>query len=347
MRRARRGSPAVPAAALAALAVLATACGGGAADPAADPVADSAHGAGGPDTAAASAGTPVEVAAVELATLVREVAAPGRTAALVEQQVRAPFDGTVTTLDVVEGSPVTRGRRIGEIVARDSEAALAGAGEMARRAATDAEREDARRALELAEQNRVAAPLVATVGGWVTARTAAAGDRVGAGQELVTIAAADSLVFRADVPQGELGAIRPGQSARVEIAGGAAPRTARVVGLLASQERTDLTAPLRLDFIDPEAVPAVGLYGVAHVLVDAHRDVPVVPAAAVLRDDVAGTSRLGTVDADHRLRWVEVTTGLHDSGRVEIVSPPLAAGTPVVVSGQVGLADGAPLSLAP
>ena len=302
---------------LAALVALALGCGGG----------DGGSVAGGKETGAASeAGgsatggepirpaTPVETAAVELATLVAEVSAPGQTVALVEQKVRAPFDGTVAALDVVEGSAVSRGQRIGEIVARDSEAALFGAREMARQAQTDAEREDARRALELAERGRVAAPLVATVAGRVTARTAAAGDRVTADQELLTIAAADSVVFRADVPQGELAAVRPGQSASVEISGAAAPLAARVRGFLSPAEKSDLTAPLRLDFARPGAVAATGLYGIARIVVGEHRDVPVVPLAAVLRDDVSGTSRVGTVDAGGRLRWVEVETGLRDAG---------------------------------
>jgi multidrug efflux pump subunit AcrA (membrane-fusion protein) len=325
----------------AAVLALGLACGRGGGD-AAD-ATDAAVSGGG----AIPHATPVGVAAVELATLVAEVSAPGQTVALVEQKVRAPFDGTVTALDVVEGNQVNRGQRIGEMVARDSEAALFGAREMVRQAGTEAERAAARRAVELAEQNRVAAPLIATVSGRVTARTAAAGDRVTADQELLTIADAESVVFRADVPQAELAAVRPGQSAAVEISGGAAPLAARVRGFLSPAQKTDLTIPLRLDFARPEAVPAVGLFGVARIVVGEHRGVPVVPRAAVLRDDISGSSRVGTVDAAHRLRWVEVETGLSDAARVEIVSPPLAAGTPVVTSGQVGLADGTPVTIEP
>ncbi len=298
------------------------------------------------------AGTPVQVAPVEQATMLDRVSAPGQTEALIEQKVRAPFDGTLTELDVVEGSRVTKGQRIGEIVARDSAAALEGAREMQRQARTDTQRSEAARAIELARENLVTAPLTTSVAGLVTMRSAAAGDRVTADQELVTIAAADSLIFRADVPQSELGRVAPGQQAAVELAGGAKPLPARVHGPLTPETKSDLTAPLRLDFTHRPApldrTPLVpGRFGTARITVAEHRDVPVVPPAAVLRDDVSGTSRVGTVGDDQKLHWVVVDTGIEDGDRVEILSPPLAPGTRVVVSGQVGLAEGTPLAIQP
>jgi RND family efflux transporter MFP subunit len=302
-------------------------------------------GAPGAATTTVPAGTPVQVARVQTAVMRDQVVAPGQTVALVEQKVRAPFDGTLTALDVVEGSRVTAGQRIGEIVARDSEAALEGAREMRHQAHTDAERAEAERALELARGNLVTAPLSTSVAGLVTLRSAATGDRVAADQELVTIAAADSLVFRADVPQSELGRIEPGQAATVELAGGGKALAARVHGPLAPEMKSDLTAPLRLDFTSPPALPVPGRFGTARITVAEHRGAPVVPLAAVLRDDVSGTSRVGTVGDGGKLHWVQVTTGIENGDRVEILSPPLAARTRVVVSGQVGLAEGTPLAI--
>ena len=52
------------------------------------------------------------------------------------------------------------------------------------------------------------------------------------------------------------------------------------------------------------------------------------------------------VDAG-RARWLDVKTGLRSDGGVEISSPPLEAGRTVVVSGQVGLAEGTPVAAAP
>jgi len=332
---------------LALVALLAFACGHGASGPDDEGPAGDAGATQAADGGPVPAGTPVRVAEVERATMLDRVSAPGQTEALIEQKVRAPFDGTVTALDVVEGSPVTKGQRIGEIVARDSEAAIEGAREMVRQARTDEQRGEADRALELAQENLVSAPLTTSVAGLVTLRSAAAGDRVTADQELVTIAAAGSLIFRADVPQSELARVHPGQAASVALADSAQPLAARVHGPLTPEARSDLTAPLRLDFTRRLSPPVVGRFGTAQITVAEHRDVPVVPLAAVLRDDVSGTSRVGTVADDGTLHWVVVDAGLEDGQRVEILSPPLAPGARVVVSGQVGLAEGTPLAIQP
>jgi len=53
------------------------------------------------------------------------------------------------------------------------------------------------------------------------------------------------------------------------------------------------------------------------------------------------------VDPDMRLRWVPVTSGTTEGGLVQIVSPQLDAGTRVIVAGQVGLPDGAPVRVLP
>jgi hypothetical protein len=49
--------------------------------------------------------------------------------------------------------------------------------------------------------------------------------------------------------------------------------------------------------------------------------------------------------AGGKAHWIDVTTGAKDAGRTEIVSPPLADGQPVVVSGLVGLPEGKHISV--
>ena len=73
----------------------------------------------------------------------------------------------------------------------------------------------------------------------------------------------------------------------------------------------------------------------------------VVPAAAVLRDDVYGTSRVAVVLPDGTARWVQVTLGIEQGDAVEITAPALAVGTPVIVAGQVGLPEGARVQAQP
>jgi multidrug efflux pump subunit AcrA (membrane-fusion protein) len=298
--------------------------------------------AGGAAEATPTAGTPVRVVAVERADLARIVSGPGRTVALVQQKVRAPFAGTLVELTVTDGDAVKAGQRVGAIVARESEAALAGAQEMLREAHTPAETRDAERALALARSHEVRRPLATAVSGFVLSHAANAGDRVTEGEDILTVSAADSLVFQADLAQADLASIKPGRRTVVEIAGRPTALTGRVHGFLGAANATDLTLPVRIDLTPLPTQLAVGLFGTARITVAEHRNVPTLPAAAVLRDDVTGVSRVATVGAQGRAHWVEVKPGLVDAGKVEILGPDLGQAR-VIVSGQVGLPEGAPV----
>lgn len=290
--------------------------------------------------------TPVRVAPVEPATIAEIVSAPGQIVAMSQAKVRAPFAGTLTDLRVTDGDPVSAGQAIGTIVSRDSEAALSGAVEMERQAATAAERRDAERALALARKNLVRTSLLAAAGGVVASHAASAGDRVTEGEEIVSIAEARSLVLRADVAQTQLAKVRAGQTAAVEIVG-RPPLEGRVHDVLPDGGGSDLTVPVRIDF---DALPrslSVGLFATARITVAEHRDVASVPDAAVLRDDVTGKSRMALVGSDGKARWVDVIPGLSQNGKTEILAPRLPPGSRAIVAGQVGLPDGAPVAAGP
>ncbi len=294
----------------------------------------------------AAEATPVRTARVALADLSETVSAPGRTEALVRQQVRAPFAGTLTSLTVVVGDTVTEGERVGALVARDTEAALNGAETMLRDARTPADRADAERALELARANQVVTPLRSSVTGLVVARTAAAGDRVAEDQELLAVASRSSLVFVADLAQSELGRVEAGQSASIALAGQSSPLAGTVHGILATANPAALTAPIRIDPASPGRIDAIGLFGTVRITVSRRTNVPAVPASAVLTDDVSGTKQLALIE-DGKAHWVQVQTGLTSAGLVEITAPKLAPGTEVITSGQVGLPEGAPVVSGP
>jgi RND family efflux transporter MFP subunit len=283
---------------------------------------------------------------VTRASLTEIVTGPGRTAALVQQKVRAPFAGTLTELHVIDGDPVQRGQVLGTIVSRESEAALSGARAMVREARSGAEKQDAERALTLAEKNLVHAPLRASADGTVLSHSASQGDRVSEDQEILTIEDASSIVFLADIPQGELPRIRPGQNASLEIGGGSHPVPGVVHGVLPNANPADFTAPVRIDLRPGSNRLALGLFGTARIIVGRRENVLVLPDSALLRDDVTGVARVAAV-REGRAHWLVVTTGLRESGRIEITSGNLSETDRVVVSGQVGLPEGAPVSPQP
>lgn len=286
---------------------------------------------------------PVSVAPVTRTTLTRVVSAPGQTNALTQQKVRAPFQGTLVELTVVDGDSVRRGQAVGTIVAKDTEAALSGAREMVRSATTPEEKADADRALALAERNLVRTTIHSEADGVVLSHAAAAGDRVSEDQELLTIAERSSLVFIAGAAQSDLASVRPGQPVSVELAGKPRPIAGVVHDVLPAANPGDFTAPIRVDLRETPPGMTIGLFGTARITVES-REVTAVPDAAVLRDDVTGNARVAVVK-DGRSHWVDVVTGLHGGAGTEIVSPPLSTSDSVVVSGQVGLPEGARVTI--
>jgi multidrug efflux pump subunit AcrA (membrane-fusion protein) len=291
-------------------------------------------------------GTPVKVAKVERANLAVTVSGPGRTDALEQQKIRAPFKGILRELRVADGDHVRKGKVVAVLVSQESQAALTGAEALLRSARTPEERSDAERAVELARSGLVPAYLRAPEAGVVVAHGADEGSLVAEAQDIVSMAASASFVFRADIVQTDLPRIRPGQPAEVRLAAGAARLAGKVHAVLPAASATDLIAPVRIDFESGALPEALALFGTAAITVGARPGVPVVPAAALLRDDVSGVTQVAVV-SEGKVHWVQVTTGVVQGGRVEIVAPPLEPGTVVVVQGQVGLPEGAQVAVQP
>ena len=288
---------------------------------------------------AAGAATPVHMASVTRGTLSVIVSGPGRTDALDVQKVRAPFAGTLESLTVVIGDRVHSGQKVGALINQASQATLSGAQVMQREAKTSAERSDAERALELAKGSLVQTSIRAPRAGVVISRGASQGDLVSPGDSIISIASANSIVFIAHISQSDLARIRPGQRATIDAPGRAVPVEGIVHGFLPADTST-MSVPVRIDLHLSDVAIPIGLFGTAHIAVGARANVVIVPVAALLRDDVNGTSRVAVVEADGRARWVPVSVGVQQGTEAEISTPPLAPGTRVIVSGQVGLPDG-------
>ena len=301
---------------------------------------DSASSAADSPSTADSAATPVHMARVERMTLRTIVTGPGRTAALEEERVRAPFAGTLTSLTVTVGDRVRGGQEIGAILAQNSEAALRGAQAMLQSARAPEERADAERAVALAERDLVHTSLRVARSGVVTARSAAVGERLAEGDSIVSVAGTGSIVFIAEIAQSEVGRVATHQVAAVDLAAVARPLGGVVHGILPADTAGSIASRVRIDL--PSASPLnVGLFGTAHVVVGERRNATAVPRGVVLRDDITGVTQVAVVTPEDRVHWVEVVTGVSDSGWVEILRPALDPGTRVITSGQVGLPDAA------
>lgn len=317
--------------------VLLAACSGGGSG-------DGDGGAAASETGAAPTATnvPVSVATVRHEMLNVIVTAPGRTEALRRDRVRAPFASRLMSLRVTDGDHVAKGQIIAVVVSKNSEAALDGAEQMLAAARSPDDRADAQRAVDVARRNLVQQTLRAPADGVVLSHAAEAGDYVDVNEVLVTIAETDTVYFNAQVAQSDVGRVRSGQHASIDIpAVGTQAVTAVVQGLLPMASSQNFSAPVRLDFSPPRRHMPLGLFGTASIVVAQHMDATVVPASAVLRDDVTGVTRVAIVESSGAAHWLTVEAGVREGGRVEIVKPPIAAGMHVITDGQVGLPEGA------
>lgn len=290
--------------------------------------------------AGGSGATPVRVDTVAARDLEELIEAPGETRALRRARVRAPFTGRLVRLAVSDGQSVAAGDTLGAVVSQNGEAALEGARSMLASAATASDSDDARRALELARAGLVRRPLVAPAPGLVVSHEADEGDFVSEGDPLVTLVRRGSVVFVASVGQTDLARVRPGQRVRVELPARGGAVDGRVHGLLPPASSRAFSAPVRIDLAAGAGL-APGLFGTARVVVGVRRGAASVPEDAVLTNDITGTRRVALVDEEGRAHWVDVRTGVREGGWVQIVSPVLSPGRVVIVSGQVGLPEGA------
>jgi multidrug efflux pump subunit AcrA (membrane-fusion protein) len=288
-----------------------------------------------PDTSAA---TPVRIAIAHLDTLRLQVTAPGQTDVLRQVHVRAPFTGILTALRVTDGDRVAVRETLGTIVSLNSEAALDGARAMLASATTPEDSADGRRALALAHANQIARAITAPEGGIVLQHSASPGDRLAEGDDVLQLAANHSSIFIANVAQSDAVHVRAGQPVAIRLAASATTIHGRVHGVLPAASSTAFTVPVRIDIAEAMPVPSVGLFGTATITVGRQVGVLVVPAAAVLTDDITGVSRVAAVHGS-RANWILVTKGVEDEGKIAVSGRGLAVGDTVIVQGQVGLPD--------
>ncbi len=298
--------------------------------------------------ASAAAGVPVRVDTIRKMDLDVLVTAPGRTEALKQDRVRAPFASHLVSLSVTDGDRVHAGQVVAEVVSKDSEAALEGARQMLAAAGNAADSADAERAIEVAKRQLVRRPLRAPADGVVLSHAVGVGDYLDQGEVLLTIAEAGTVYFNAQVTQGDLSRVKPGERAAIELpAVGTEPVGAVVHGILPTASSENLSAPVRLDFEPARPDITVGLFGTVSIVAGRHAGAIVVPPGAVLRDDVSGVSRVAVVGHGDIAHWVVVKTGIQDGNHLEIVSPTLPVGGLVITDGQVGLPDSARVSIQP
>ena len=216
--------------------------------------------------------------------------------------------------------------------------------EEANRAAADAEAAiaQARASLSAAQTMAGRAIVRATFDGVISKRDHNPGDIVeaAASDPVLRVVDPDRLEVIASVPLGEVSAVQVGASAHLV---NALTTTDDVELKVQSRptvvETGTATVPVRLRFVKHVNLP-VGTPVQLEIDAEQHRDVVLVPAAALVREGEETAVFVASGGKAHRR---PVRVGLADATNVEISSG-VDAGDQVIVDGQVGLPDDAAIT---
>ena len=224
-------------------------------------------------------------------------------------------------------------------------------GVAARKEVEDATREaaDAQAALTQARAGAGAAralegrtTITATFDGIVAKRNHNAGDLVeaGAADPILRVIDPSRLQVDASVAIPDLPRVKLGAAGRLQLHEDETPIELKVVSTPAAVEPGTASAPVRLNFVSPQAL-AVGTPVRVEIDAEEHTNVVLVPLHAIVRE--GEETAVFVVEGGKAVRR-PVKVGITDAEHAEIRDG-LKAGEPVIVEGQNGLPDGASVTL--
>jgi len=289
---------------------------------------------------------PVKVARLEEQIVRAVVTTPGQWRVSDSLTISASFKAYVESLRPRAGDHLVRGDAIGTLVTYESRAALRGAEILVRQARTPSERDEAARALRLAERDLVRVPLVAASTGTVLRRSVEPGSEVAEGGELLTLVPEGSVVFEAHVPRADAALVALGSRGEVMMEGGGAVET-KVQRRLPQSGEVDQTALFWLAPVHKEPFGVLGRFGNALIETGAEHRGILVPDSALVEDDLTGEARLARVVPGDIAVWTVVRLGPGAEGHHELLAPALPPGTLVLVRGQRGLPDSTRVKVEP
>ena len=322
-------------------------------------------GLGGPGGGPGGGGpSPVEIATVERTSLARTSVVTGQLAPIQAVSVNSQVAGALLTVNVEEGSRVSRGDVLAEIDPREltaqvraAEASLALARSNAERAQTlhaakvitTAEHDRDQTALTAAEATlsqlktrleftRVVSP----ISGVVTQRLVRAGDIVGGQTPMFTVADVSTLVTLLPVSELEVPLLRAGSTVPVTVDALGQSVSGRIRRIFPAADSANRLVPVEVA-IAGDAIAGLrpGYTVRATLRLDERQGVLVVPTRAVV--GAAGAHSVYVV-RDGRAERRRVRVGADLDGRTEVIEG-VAFGDSVITTGNALLRDGAQVKI--
>jgi RND family efflux transporter MFP subunit len=298
--------------------------------------------------------TPREVVQPAMATLPVTIAFSGPLVAPETAAVKAKIGGTLTALNVAEGSRVKAGQVIGKIDLSELSSRLnerSAMLESARTQLAQAERthasnqqlsdqkfispialENSRAALETARAQVNAAraqldtvqaswreaALVAPLNGVVSKRHAVPGEKVTSEQPVVTIVDLRRLELAGSVGTHEVSLLNAGMPVEVQIEGVAKPVAAKLARIAPAAEAGTRSIGVTVELANPQEHYRAGQYALARVVLPDTQQRLTLPASAI--GSVAGQEHVWVIEGGKLARRA-VITGRKDeaAGRVELL----------------------------
>jgi membrane fusion protein (multidrug efflux system) len=186
--------------------------------------------------------------------------------------------------------------------------------------------------------------ITAPFAGVVGLRQVSPGEYVEAGQALVDLVQLDPLKLEFRVPEIHLGKIAAGQVVAVELdafPGEKFPGTVYAVDAMVDPQARNVALRAELDNEDGRLRP--GLFAKVSLELGSKADALLVPEQALWPQ---GDKQFVYVVKEGKADLVEVTTGVRENGKVEIVTG-LAPGATVITAGQLKIGPGSPVAPVP
>jgi len=298
----------------------------------------------GETSSATTVRVPVKVSRIVRGSIESMVTAVGVTDAIRKEKLFSPVPGRVLSLKVLEGSRVRAGDVVVILRTKEAQAAIEGARTLMRTAATERQKQEARRALALADSLQPEILVKASFDGVIASRSVTEGELVADQTELLTIIDVSTIVFVADVPISDVSTIHSGLAARVRFPQLPISQINAVVDAISPQaDAQSQSVRVRLRFRDltgdQQRILMGNVQGTAQIITGTHRNVLLLERSALLHDDESNSYSVVIMTHDSLAHVVPVTVGLQTDSVVEVQSGLLRPGESVIMRGQYALTD--------
>jgi|ERR1041384_533572 membrane fusion protein (multidrug efflux system) len=282
----------------------------------------------------------VRAVAVQKGRVDETIVVSGNTQYRLKAQLRSPIAGLMVKCKMYNGDKVKKGELVAQIRTKESQATITGAEQLLNSASTPAQREEARKALDLAEKTVNTVNVVAPTDGIFSEKAKNELELVAEGDLIGTIVDPASLIFLAQVPTSSIGRVHPGQPAVMKFTTRPGRTYAGVIHRIQPEVNPgDQSIPVQVTFATPNQDLEGSLFGECAMSIGEHKNVLIVPKTALLKNDENNTTSLMIVGTDSLAHKVEVSVGLGTDSTAEVSSPLLAAGSLVITEGHYGLPD--------